>query len=380
MAKNEKMINPNLVSNLNYGYSLRDALISLVALFEKPFNHAYLINLFHNDNIFFVNHARTGLRLILNSIGLSKGSRVGVQAYNCYTVFNSIKASGMQPVFLDINEHFTIDVKDLEKKLNSIDCLIITHTFGFPVDIQEIREIFRNKPIIEDCAHSFLSSYNGQLTGTRGDAAIFSFSQGKFPSVSSGGYVIINSEYGSSFIQQFNKLKKHTIAAELYNIVKNFVISFFHKRPLYGIFTYPFLKKLNKQIDFYRFNQKESRCYKSNEYLFFYKSKNFKKYLKIQKRNALIILQYFQKTYFSNVNYFMIPLVTNNHEYIIQSCLNNGIEVGRHFNKALEWAKKHGYVIGSCPNTENLINNFVTLPCYYDYPPKKIVRYQNLTK
>ena len=169
------MINPKLVPRLNYGYSLNDSFISLIGIFKKPPQHTYLINLFHNDNIFFVNHARTALRLILNSIGLNIGARIGVQAYNCYTVFNSIKAAGMKPVFLDVNDHFTIDVKDLEKKSGNLDCLIITHTFGVPADIQKIREIFYNKPIIEDCAHSFLSSYKGQLTGTYGDAAIFSF-------------------------------------------------------------------------------------------------------------------------------------------------------------------------------------------------------------
>ena len=74
------MINPKLVPRLNYGYSLTDSFISLIGIFKKPPQHTYLINLFHNENIFFVNHARTALRLILNSIGLNVGAKIGVQA------------------------------------------------------------------------------------------------------------------------------------------------------------------------------------------------------------------------------------------------------------------------------------------------------------
>lgn len=373
------MANPNLVPRLNYGYNFVDALISFFSLFRKLPVSFFLENLFRSKNIFFVNHARTGLRLVLNSIGIKKGSNVGVQVFNCYTVFNSIKAAGMQPVFLDVNDDFTIDVKDLKKKSGDLDCLIITHTFGVPADIQKIREIFYNKPIIEDCAHSFLSCYKGKLTGTYGDAAIFSFSQGKFPSIGSGGFVIVKNKYVASFRKQFNKLNEKSYAAEAINILKNLALSIIHKRPIYGILTNPFLK--NKiQPDFSKLVQKESKCYKSNESLFYYKSRYFKKYIELQQKNALRILKYIKKPYFSNINYFMIPFITKKHQHIIRYCFNKGVEVGRHFNKSIEWAKAHGYIIGSCPNAEKLLNNFVTLSCYYSYPPKEILKYQNLIK
>ena len=282
-------------------------------------------------------------------------------------------------MFLDINDHFTIDVKDLKKKSGDLDCLIITHTFGVPADIHKIKEIFYNKPVIEDCAHSFLSSFNGHLTGTYGDAAIFSFGRGKFPSIGSGGFAIVKNKYVSSFRKQFNKLKKKSNTAEVINILKNMALSIIHKRPIYGILTNPFLKN-KSQTDISKLIQKESKCYKSNEYLFYYKRRYFKKYLETQQKNASMILKYIQKPYFNNINYFMIPFITKNYENIIRYCFTKGVEVGRHFNKSIEWAKAHGYIIGSCPNTEELLNNFVTLSCYYSYPPKEILKYKNLRK
>ena len=44
--------------------------------------------------------------------------------------------------------------KITNQHLNNIDALIVNHTFGIPDDIDEIKKICHNKPIIEDCAHS----------------------------------------------------------------------------------------------------------------------------------------------------------------------------------------------------------------------------------
>ena len=370
-----------LVPRLNYEYTLKDAFISLVSLLKKPPNHKYLENLLHSDNIFFVNHARTGLRLVLNSIGLKKGSRIGVQAYNCYTVFNSIKAAGMQPVFLDINSKFTLDINDLKMKSQTFDCLIVTHTFGIPSDIKKIRDIFPNTPIIEDCAHSFLTEYEGKLTGIYGDAAIFSFGQGKFPSIGPVGVVIINNKkYIPTFRCQYDMLKRKNIIEELFSIIKHFVIYLLHRRPIYGMVTYPFLKNLKNQRSSWKYKQNETKCYKSSEYLFEYKSKYYNKFLKMQRRNASIILGYLNKTYLNNLNYFMIPLITKNYKYIEQYFWSNGIEVGRHFDKCLEWSMANGYVKGSCPNTENLMNKYATFSCYHSYPKHIINKYRNFNQ
>ena len=74
-----------------------------------------------------------------------------------------------------------MDLEDLKIKVGDIDSLIITHTFGFPEKIDEIKNIVGKKIIIEDCAHSFLSKTNGVNTGNLADAAIFSTGLAKYP-------------------------------------------------------------------------------------------------------------------------------------------------------------------------------------------------------
>ena len=378
MAKNQNKINPKLIPRLNYGYSLKDALIAATALFRKSPIHKDLKLLFENENIFFLNQARTGLRILLNSIGLHKGAKIGVQIYNCHTVFNAIRAAGMCPVFLDINNDFTIDIDDLKKKTKKLDGLIITHTFGDPADIYNIKACLGNKPIIEDCAHSFLSRYDNKLTGTHGDAAIFSFNQGKFPSIATGGFVIVKDKFLSSFKKQFILLKQNSIFDEVVNILKNIVLAQIHKPPIYGIFTVPILKT-SKNQDYEKEVPKESKCYKSNEFLFYCKTKLFNKYLKIQQKNASLLLKHLGKSFNEGNNYFMIPFVTSEQKRMIKFCHKKGMEIGSHFAKSIEWAKPHGYKTGDCPNMEALLNNFVTIPCYYSYPLAKIYKYWDLS-
>jgi len=64
------------------------------------------------------------------------------------------------------------------------------HQYGFPQKMDIIAEFCSRKGLylIEDCAHAFYSSFEGQRLGTFGNAAIFSFSK-FFPSILGGGLV-----------------------------------------------------------------------------------------------------------------------------------------------------------------------------------------------
>ena len=93
-----------LIPRLNYGFSISDLGISLLSLIRSNFNVTPLINLFKTEKIYFVNHARTGLRLLLNSLELPRNARIGIQILNCDSVFTAIVKAGYIPIFIDINE------------------------------------------------------------------------------------------------------------------------------------------------------------------------------------------------------------------------------------------------------------------------------------
>jgi dTDP-4-amino-4,6-dideoxygalactose transaminase len=139
---------------------------------------------------------RAGLFAILKSLDLKSGDEVITQAYTTVAVPNAIIWVGAKPAYVDIDEEtFNMDSRKLEEKITPrTKAIIIQHTFGMPGKIKEILEIARDKNIfiIEDCAHSLGAEYQGEKTGTFGDAAFFSFGRDKIISSVFGGMVVIN--------------------------------------------------------------------------------------------------------------------------------------------------------------------------------------------
>lgn len=174
---------------LNYHLKI-SSLTSLI----NPFNFKIrdsinLYSIFPDSKIFTLNNARSGLQIILKHF---KGNVVGIQPFTCPTVLEAIESAGCIIHFIDINKNFTLDIESLKKECSKIDILIITHTFGYAVNIEELKPYLKNKILIEDCAHSFLSKKGAKLTGTFSDFSIFSFGFGKFPNAISGGFILCN--------------------------------------------------------------------------------------------------------------------------------------------------------------------------------------------
>lgn len=367
-----------LIPRLNYHYSIKDALISLSGIFYKNSSLKKLFYLFGNKNIYFTNHARTGIRIALNSLNLPLGSKIGVQVYNCFTVFNAINKAGFIPIFIDINNNFQIDTNDLKNKINDLDALIITHIFGIPADMDKVKSIAYKIPIIEDCAHSFLSAYKGKLTGTIGDIGVFSMGKGKFPSIGQGGFIIVNNnKYEPIVSNAIKKLRYPNLLSELNNIMYSLFLSFLHRPIIYGLFTQKYIKPLDSKIDFNaKFKHKESQLLRTNLSLFLFKLDNIKLSKDLYYKN-LINNQYYIKKRVpvnfinnveqSNYNCFMLPCIVNKkREDIIKTFKDNGIELGKHFSSSIKWAALFGYTKGKCPHAEFISKNILTIPTYYN--------------
>jgi perosamine synthetase len=114
----------------------------------------------------FTSSGRASLYAILQSLQIPPGSLIGMPLFCCDIVPFTIRQAGFVPRFIDINLHdYNMSSSDLISKIGELSALIVVHMFGHPADIDEIRAGAGAIPIIEDCAHSFLSQYRGQYTG-----------------------------------------------------------------------------------------------------------------------------------------------------------------------------------------------------------------------
>ena len=137
--------------------------------------------------------------IALLGLGIRPGDEVITSAHSWISTSETITQAGGRVVFCDTDaETFTIDPADIERKITPATVGIIpVHLYGQPADMGAIVAIAkeRNLWVIEDCAQAHLASYKGQLVGTFGDVATFSFYPGKnLGAYGDAGCVVTNND------------------------------------------------------------------------------------------------------------------------------------------------------------------------------------------
>ncbi len=120
--------------------------------------------------------------IILKMLNIGKGDEVITVGNSWISTSETISQSGATPVFVDVDDYFTIDVTKIEEKITSkTKAILPVHLYGQIADIEAIEVICKkyNLYLIEDCAQSHFSELNGIRAGLRGIASTFSFFPGK---------------------------------------------------------------------------------------------------------------------------------------------------------------------------------------------------------
>lgn len=129
-------------------------------------------------------------------LGLGPGDEVIMPSFTFVSTANAVVLRGATPVFVDIDPMtLNIDPKEIEKAITpKTKSIFIVHYAGVICDMKSILAISKahNIPIVEDAAQALLSTYNGQLAGSFGDMACFSFHETKNVISGEGGALTIN--------------------------------------------------------------------------------------------------------------------------------------------------------------------------------------------
>jgi dTDP-4-amino-4,6-dideoxygalactose transaminase len=123
------------------------------------------------------------IEILLKAAGIGAGDEVIVPALSWISTSEAVSSIGATPVFVDITEDtFGINTALIESKITKkTKAIIPVHLYGCPADMDPIMKIAKkhNLFVLEDCAQAHGAKYKGQLIGTIGDAASFSFYPGK---------------------------------------------------------------------------------------------------------------------------------------------------------------------------------------------------------
>lgn len=143
-----------------------------------------------------VTSATTALHLALVALGIKEGDEVIVPAFTWVSTANVVLYCGAKVVFVDIDPlTYNIDPADLRKRITSkTKAIIPVHLFGLCADMDKIKEIAGNIPLIEDGACAAGASYKGTPAGGLGTIGCFSFHPRKSVTTGEGGMITTNDD------------------------------------------------------------------------------------------------------------------------------------------------------------------------------------------
>ncbi|MDY6103636.1 MAG: DegT/DnrJ/EryC1/StrS family aminotransferase [Acetatifactor sp.] len=131
-------------------------------------------------------------------LGLGQGDEVLVQGNTYIASVMGITINGATPVFVEPDDHFGIDVNQLESKITErTKAILVVHLYGIATPMDEIVSLCEkyDLKLVEDCAQSHGACYKGQMTGTFGDVGCFSFYPSKnLGAFGDGGAVVVKDE------------------------------------------------------------------------------------------------------------------------------------------------------------------------------------------
>lgn len=200
-----------------------DAAIATV-ISETSFIGGKHVEKFEEDfaNLYGVKHCISlangtdSLYILMKMLGVGHGDEVITTAYSWISSSETISQTGAKPVFVDIDEFFTIDSNLLEEKITpKTKAIIPVHIHGQMCDMTKIMEIANkyNLPVIEDCAQSHFSEFKGVRAGLTGIAGSFSFYPGKnLGAYGDAGCIITNDDdlaLKTRMYARHGALKKH---------------------------------------------------------------------------------------------------------------------------------------------------------------------------
>lgn len=146
------------------------------------------------NHILLMNNGTVPLQIALKILG--KGGEIITTPFSYIATTSAILWESCSPVFVDIDEKYlTIDESKIEKAItNKTTCILATHVFGNPCNIEEIYRIASKYGlrVIYDAAHSFGVTYNGQSIFNYGDISTCSFHATKIFHTGEGGAVFCN--------------------------------------------------------------------------------------------------------------------------------------------------------------------------------------------
>jgi dTDP-4-amino-4,6-dideoxygalactose transaminase len=142
-------------------------------------------------------NATAALWMLLKAFGVKAGDEVLVPSHTAFPTIEAICFADAVPVFVDIDETYTVDVKDAAAKVGPRTVgFVPVHLYGQPANLDAVIELCTTQRIwlLEDCAQAHGARWNGKRVGGFGRAGAFSFYPSKNLTVMGDGGLLVTDD------------------------------------------------------------------------------------------------------------------------------------------------------------------------------------------
>ena len=143
-----------------------------------------------------VSNGTAALEIAIKSLNFKEGDEIIVPSFSIISTVLCVIKNGLKPVLVDSDlDNWNMDVDQVLKKINKkTKGIIITHIYGFPVNMKKILKIANKKGIyiVEDSAEMIGQKYNNKICGSFGQISTFSFYANKHITTGEGGMILTN--------------------------------------------------------------------------------------------------------------------------------------------------------------------------------------------
>ncbi len=370
-----------IFNSLGSNYSPNFVLKSIFGLGSAKDTRVVVENLQarYNGKVTLTYKGRQALELALKKTKLPPKSRVGINGFTCYVVYQAVVNAGYEPVFLDVSEdslHYGFHELD---KAHDLKAVIIQNTLGLPADLSAIQAFCKKHDImvIEDLAHSMGAIYeNGEEAGTVGDLTMLSFSQDKPLDVVAGG-ACIDRRYeielkGLPSISLWQRVKNRfypfwtTLIRDLYPVRLGRYLHFALKKlrllatpmsdnvkgvqRMTGLATHLLVDRLRTQTAELEHRRKIAQVYAQN------------------------LPSAMQLKFYGQPSYLRFPIRVKNRHAVVGRLKKHRIHIGDTWYNApiapKKYLEKTTYKAGECPQAEALAACIVNLPTHRFVTPQ----------
>jgi len=154
-----------------------------------------------------VSSGTSALMLALLAVGIEPGDEVIVPTMSFIATAEVVSQIGATPVFADINKYYTLDLTAVADLITErTRAIVFVDLYGQTVNIDQLKAVAKDIPLIEDAAQASGCRYLGQPVGNLVAATCFSFYPGKnLSAIGDAGAVTGNAE----LIAKIKMLRDH---------------------------------------------------------------------------------------------------------------------------------------------------------------------------